>query len=142
MLAGRYTLLEQTALDELLPLCVERGVGVVAAGVFNSGLLAERRPARDANYNYAGAPPRARPAGRAGSRMSASGTARRCPPRRSPSRSHIRRSSASAWAHVPPEQIERNAALYSEAISPDLWRELKADGLLRDEAPVPVAAAP
>ena len=56
MLAGRYTLLEQTALDELLPLCVERGIGVVAAGVFNSGLLARSRPAPNARYNYAEAP--------------------------------------------------------------------------------------
>ena len=41
MLAGRYTLLEQDSLDDLLPLCEERRVGVVAAGVFNSGLLAQ-----------------------------------------------------------------------------------------------------
>ena len=40
MLAGRYTLLEQSALDDLLPVCADRGVAVVAAGVFNSGLLA------------------------------------------------------------------------------------------------------
>ena len=40
MLAGRYTLLEQDSLDDLLPLCESRGVGIVAAGVFNSGLLA------------------------------------------------------------------------------------------------------
>ena len=43
MLAGRYTLLEQEALDNLLPLCEERRVGIVAAGVFNSGLLARAR---------------------------------------------------------------------------------------------------
>jgi D-threo-aldose 1-dehydrogenase len=55
MLAGRYTLLEQPALDELLPLCVERGVRVMAAGVFNSGMLATPTPG--ANYNYAAAPP-------------------------------------------------------------------------------------
>jgi D-threo-aldose 1-dehydrogenase len=36
MLASRYTLLEQGALDDLLPACLERGVSVVAAGVFNS----------------------------------------------------------------------------------------------------------
>ena len=40
LLAGRYTLLDRTAADELLPLCTERGVPVLAAGVFNSGLLA------------------------------------------------------------------------------------------------------
>src|SRR5205085_8080172 len=44
MLAGRYTLLEQGALDELLPLCSDRGVAVVAVGVFNSGLLSRAVP--------------------------------------------------------------------------------------------------
>ncbi len=44
MLADRYTLLEQGALDDLLPLCLERQVSVIAAGVFNSGLLASDRP--------------------------------------------------------------------------------------------------
>jgi D-threo-aldose 1-dehydrogenase len=50
LVAGRYTLLEQPALGDLLPLCAERGVGVLAAGVFNSGLLADPRPG--APYNY------------------------------------------------------------------------------------------
>jgi D-threo-aldose 1-dehydrogenase len=57
MIAGRYTLLEQPALDELLPLCEERGVGVVAAAVFNSGLLANDTPDRSAHYNYGAVPP-------------------------------------------------------------------------------------
>src|SRR5204863_2627871 len=57
MLAGRYTLLEQNSLDDLLPLCEQRGVGIVAAGVFNSGLLARSQPARDSRYDYADAPP-------------------------------------------------------------------------------------
>ena len=40
LLAGRYTLLDRSAGDELLPLCAERGIAVLAAGVFNSGILA------------------------------------------------------------------------------------------------------
>ena len=56
MLAGRYTLLEQGALDELLPLAVDRGVGIVAAAVYNSGLLSRPRPAADAHYDYGPAP--------------------------------------------------------------------------------------
>jgi len=56
MLAGRYTLLEQGALDDLLPLAVERGVGIVAAAVYNSGLLSKPRPAADATYDYGPAP--------------------------------------------------------------------------------------
>lgn len=52
--AGRYTLLDQSAARELLPLCRSRGVSVIAAGVFNSGILADPRP--EATYDYAHAP--------------------------------------------------------------------------------------
>ncbi|MCF0094017.1 aldo/keto reductase [Micromonospora sp. MH99] len=57
MCAGRYTLLEQGALDDLLPAAQARGVGVVIAGVYNSGLLARDQPPADAVYNYQQAPP-------------------------------------------------------------------------------------
>lgn len=56
MIAGRYTLLEQPALTELFPVCLERGARVVAAAVYNSGLLASPAPGPDATYNYAPAP--------------------------------------------------------------------------------------
>lgn len=55
LVAGRCTLLDQSADDDLLPLCADRGVTVIAAGVYNSGLLADPRP--DARYDYAPAPP-------------------------------------------------------------------------------------
>jgi len=51
LLAGRFTLLDQSGAEELLPLCADRGVSVIAAGVFNSGLLADVRPG--APYDYA-----------------------------------------------------------------------------------------
>jgi D-threo-aldose 1-dehydrogenase len=57
MLAGRYTLLDQSALADLLPLALERGVGVVAAGVYNSGLLGSDEVPNDAHYEYQAAPP-------------------------------------------------------------------------------------
>ncbi|MGC4853540.1 aldo/keto reductase [Micromonospora sp. DT4] len=57
MCAGRYTLLEQGALDDLLPAAQAAGVGVVIAGVYNSGLLARDQPPVDATYNYEQAPP-------------------------------------------------------------------------------------
>jgi len=56
MLAGRYTLLEQGAADDLLPLALERGVGVVIAGVYNTGLLSSERPSAGAKYEYEDAP--------------------------------------------------------------------------------------
>jgi D-threo-aldose 1-dehydrogenase len=57
MLAGGYTLLQQPALDDFLPVCTERGVSVVAAGVFNSGVLATPRPLAGAKFDYATASP-------------------------------------------------------------------------------------
>lgn len=50
LLAGRYTLLEQGALDELLPLCVEKEISIIIGGVYNSGLLAN--PGAGAKFNY------------------------------------------------------------------------------------------
>ncbi|MER7758072.1 aldo/keto reductase [Kitasatospora sp. NPDC097643] len=54
LLAGRYSLLDQGGLTELLPLAAEHGVGVVIGGVFNSGLLADPKPG--ATFDYAAAP--------------------------------------------------------------------------------------
>lgn len=52
MIAGRYTVLDQSAAHAVLPACHERGTGVVAASVFNSGLLAKDEPSRDDRYEY------------------------------------------------------------------------------------------
>jgi len=51
LVAGRYTLLDHSAATELFPLCLERGVRVLAGGVFNSGILAD--PERNSRYDYA-----------------------------------------------------------------------------------------
>ena len=55
LLAGRYTLLEQEALNSFLPLCEKRGIGIVLGGVFNSGVLATGA-VKGAMYNYDPAP--------------------------------------------------------------------------------------
>jgi D-threo-aldose 1-dehydrogenase len=56
MVAGRYTLLDRSAAEELLPLALERGVGVVAAAVYTSGLLSSAEVQSDAKYDYESAP--------------------------------------------------------------------------------------
>jgi D-threo-aldose 1-dehydrogenase len=56
LLAGRYTLLEQNALDSFLPLCLRRGVSIILGGPFNSGILATG-PVDGARYNYQPASP-------------------------------------------------------------------------------------
>jgi D-threo-aldose 1-dehydrogenase len=52
LIAGRYTLLDRDAAQELLPLCRKRNVRAVAAGVFNSGILAQNFPGDDARFHY------------------------------------------------------------------------------------------
>ena len=136
MLAGRYTLLEQDSLDDLLPLCAERGVGIVAAGVFNSGLLARPEPADDAKYNYGDAPrelvERARAIAavceRHGTTLPAAAIAF---PLAHPAVANVCLGARSA------EQMEQNAALHRERVPVELWSELKTDGLLRGDAAVP-----
>lgn len=56
MCAGRFTLLDGEALEELLPLATQRNVGVVVAGVYNSGLLSQNHPSTEAKFNYEQAP--------------------------------------------------------------------------------------
>jgi len=136
MLAGRYTLLEQDSLDDLLPLCEERSVGVVAAGVFNSGLLARPYPPDNANYDYATAPRALVEQARAiaevceqhGTTLPAAALAF---PLAHPAIVSVCVGARSA------KQIESNVALYGQPIPIDLWSELKAAGLLREDAPVP-----
>jgi aryl-alcohol dehydrogenase-like predicted oxidoreductase len=56
MVAGRYTLLDQSAAEDLLPAALDAGVGVINAGIFNSGLLSQPRPLPESHYAYAPPP--------------------------------------------------------------------------------------
>jgi len=140
LLAGRYTLYEQGALDELLPLCVERGVSVIAGGVFNSGLLASAYPSPSATYNYAPSPPEVlKRAAQIASICQRHGVSL-------PAAAvqfvlaHPAIKTACLGARTAAE-VERNATLFNVRIPTQLWADLKAEGLLRDDAPVPSAAA-
>jgi D-threo-aldose 1-dehydrogenase len=138
MLAGRYTLLEQPALDDLLPLCVERGIGVVAAAVFNSGLLAKPDPSPGTRYNYSEVPEDLlRRARRIAAICEHHGTslpaAALAFPRGHPAVVSVCVGARSAG------QITRNLELASAPVPAELWAELQAEGLLRLDVPVPVA---
>ena len=134
MLAGRYTLLDQESLDDLLPACAERGVAVVAAGVFNSGILARPEPPEHAKYDYGEAPAElleharaiARACERHGTTLPAAAIAF---PLAHPAVIDVCVGARS------PEQIRRNVACYADTVPPELWAELKAEGLLREDAP-------
>ena len=97
LLAGRYTLLDQEALPELLPLCVERGIAIVLGGVMNSGILADPRPGACSTTTRQR---RRWSSGHGGSTRSAPGTGCRSRRPRSSSRSPTRRSSRSWRACV------------------------------------------
>ncbi len=136
MLAGRYTLLDQGALDDLLPLCEERGVGVIAVGVFNSGLLAEPRPPADARYNYGPAPAelidRARRIAelceRHGTYLPAAALQF---PRVHPAVVSVAFGSSSA------DEVRRNLSLLEVRVPEAVWADLAAAGLLDPAAPTP-----
>jgi len=140
MLAGRYTLMEQGALDELLPLAEARGVGIVIAGVYNSGLLSQARPSTRATYNYETAPENL------------------------VARVHRIADVCERWGVTVPEvalcfvrahpavlatvvgarteaQVESSVARARVDVPAALWEELRAEGLLAPEAPVPVAGS-
>jgi D-threo-aldose 1-dehydrogenase len=136
MLAGRYTLLEQSALDTMLPLCEKRGVSILAAGVFNSGLLAVDRPAADANYNYESVPSELHAkALRIGEICARHGV----------SLPHAAVAFVAAHPAVATvvlgarnaAQITRNAEFFEAPVPAELWTELIDTGLLRPDAPTP-----
>jgi len=131
LLAGRYTLMETTPLEELFPLCAERGAHVVLGGPYNSGFLAG-----GPNYDYA-------PAG-------ADKIAQRERLRQVAARHGVDLAAAALQfgaahpvvaATIPgassPEHLKRNAALMEVKVPKAFWDELKAEKLLAQDAPVP-----
>lgn len=129
MLAGRYTLLEQSAEPEFLPLCVRHGVSVLAAGVFNSGLLARPHVADDAKYNYAQAP---RDLVVRAQRIAAVCERHGATLPQAAVQFVLRHPSvASAVLGVKTAgQAVRNAELFAAPVPGELWEELRAEGLL------------
>jgi D-threo-aldose 1-dehydrogenase len=134
LLASRYTLLDQSGLRELLPLCAERGISVIAGGVYNSGLLADPRPG--ATYDYV--------------TVSDNVLARALALRDVCSRHGVPLRAAAIQfpaAHPAVASVligARSAAEVADAVEMfslelpgQLWRDLRAAGLLPEEAPVP-----
>ncbi|WP_342779846.1 aldo/keto reductase [Lacisediminihabitans profunda] len=136
MCAGRYTLLEQGALDDLLPAASARGVSVVAAAVFNSGLLARDRPAPGSTYDYA--PASVELLARVGAIADvceANGVSLPAAALQftlgHPAVATVCTGARSA------EQVRRNAGLFDLTIPDSLWADLASAGLLRADAPLP-----
>jgi D-threo-aldose 1-dehydrogenase len=135
LLAGRYTLLEQDALDTFLPLCGERNVAIVVGGGYNSGILATGAVA-GAHYNYSQAPEAIL------SRVRAiEAVCRECDiPLKAAALQFVLAHPAIPTI-VPGtrnrKNFEDNLAEIARPIASAFWSELKRRGLLREDAPTP-----
>jgi D-threo-aldose 1-dehydrogenase len=134
LVAGRYSLLDQRALAELLPTCAARGTAVVVGGVFNSGLLADPRPG--ATFDYAPATPElveralrlAEVCARHGVPLRAAALAF---PFGHPAVASVLVGARSA------AEVEDAVACFERPVPAALWAELVATGLLPEHVPVP-----
>jgi D-threo-aldose 1-dehydrogenase len=138
LLAGRYTLLDQTALSEFLPYCVEHGISVIAGGPYNSGILAVG-PREGATFNYRAAAPEMIDKARRIAAM----CERHDVPLRAAALQFVL--AHPAVASVIPgarsvAEVEDNVALVEHPIPGEFWTALKADGLIADAAPTPAAS--
>ena len=135
IVAMPYTLLDQDSLDEEFPLCAERDVRIVIGAVFASGILATG-PVADARYAY----DTASPAILAKTRRIQAVCQRHDVPLPAAAMQfplgHPLVSAIIPGALVP-AHIETNAEWFKHPIPTDLWAELKAEGLLRADAPTP-----
>ncbi len=136
LVANRYTLLDQDAMPRLLPLCRERGIAVMLGGVFNSGILAEPRPGALFGYLPADAALVAR-----AQRLRDTCERHAVPLRAAAVQfalAHPAITSIVAGVRTS-AQLDEYPDLMTRRIPDDLWSELKAEGLLPADAPVPAA---
>ena len=135
LLANRYTLLEQPALGELLPLCQERGIAIIAGGIFNSGVLATGAWA-GATYQYQNASAQIKTRVRmleevcARHGVSVKAAALQFPLGHPAVKTILL--GGKSIAH-----LEENIRLMQQPIPEGLWPDLKDRGLIEPAAPVP-----
>lgn len=135
LIAGRYSLLEQPALAEVLPIAERKNVGVILGGVFNSGILATG-PIDGARYNYTPAPPAVLDKVRKIERIC---RAHGVPLATAAMHFCLGHGAVSSLAlgAVTPDEVSRNVAAMATRVPPALWADLKAERLLDAAAPVP-----
>lgn len=134
LLAGRYTLLDQDALPELLPLCVARGIAVLIGGVMNSGVLADPRPG--ATFDYGPASPEVLERARG----LAAACARHGVPLRAAAMqfplAHPAVTGLIAGVRTV-GHLDEYPALMRQPIPTALWDDLRGAGLIAPDAPTP-----
>ena len=135
LLAGRYTLLDQSALPEFLPLCVERGVKLTMGGPYNSGILA-RDLSQPVSFDYQPAPAHLVQQAKALKAVcDRHGVELRAAALQFPFGHEAVISAVPGAASV--VELEDNARVMQAEIPPALWAELKAEGLLPEAAQTP-----
>jgi D-threo-aldose 1-dehydrogenase len=135
LLAGRYTLLDQESLDSFLPLCEKRGIGIVLGGPYNSGILATG-PVEGAHYDYAPASPEILEKTR---RIEEICRRHNVPLKAAALQFPLGHPTVASV--IPgmgnPKRVAENMDLLAHKIPSDLWAELRSEGLIRQDAPLP-----
>ncbi len=131
LLAGRYTLLEQAPLDDLLPKCVAAGTSIVVGGPLNSGILAGRD-----TWNYNPAPPEVLARVKA---IAAICDSHKVPLPAAALQFPLAHPAVAAIIPGPRNAAEfvQNLALLRHPIPAGLWADLRQAKLLHPDAPVP-----
>ncbi|MGR3757316.1 MAG: aldo/keto reductase [Tranquillimonas sp.] len=139
LLAGRYTLLEQDALETFLPLCVERDVGIILGGPYNSGILATG-PVEGARYNYAPAPAQVLDRVRRIQSVCADHGVPLIAAALQFVLGHPAVRTVIPGA-VSAAEVRTNVELLERPIPQELWSDLRTSGLVRPDAPLPGESA-
>jgi D-threo-aldose 1-dehydrogenase len=134
LVAGRYTILDQGALDALLPSCLDRNVAVLVGGVMNSGVLAA--PGTGGRFNYLPAPGEVVERAR---RIESVCYRHRVPLRAAAIQFPMAHPAvASLVTGVRSiSHLDEYPAFASQSIPTDFWADLRDEGLIRPDAPVP-----
>lgn len=138
LLAGRYSLLDQSALDKLLPLCTEKNIGIMAGGTYNSGILAKgAKPG--ATYNYGEAP-----ADIMQKAQAIEAVAERHGVDVKAAASQFVFAHPAITCIIPgtrqPARVEENFNLLIDEIPSVFWDDLRAENLVHESAPLPEAS--
>ena len=135
LLAGRYTLLDHSGLDDLLPMCEERGISIILGGPYNSGVLASDL-GEGTTYFYRATPPETLELAR---RIKAVCDRHGVPLKAAALQFGLAHPAVSATipGAVSADEVQENFDMVGYPIPADMWAELKREGLIPQDAPTP-----
>ena len=133
LVAGRYTLLDHSALHELMPLCLEKDISLILGGPYNSGILASDLNTKS-TYFYDPSPPEIIEKAK---KIKQVCDRHQVPLKAAAIQFGLMHQSVASSIPGPrsPKEIEDNIVMASIKIEPDLWRELKQENLIHQDCP-------